>query len=129
MALDGVQPSPVDGLRRVVGEVYGPVESGISDVVAPVVAVPGWLRGQHELNADLDRATRLVRRGAWSSAPSVVPPLWGSTADSLCTGPAAIAVRTVAVATPRDWRVRPGSHIRLQPETTPYLRMSSQGRP
>ena len=56
MALDGVQPSPVDGLRRVVGEVYGPVESGISDVVAPVVAVPGWLRGQHELNADLDRA-------------------------------------------------------------------------
>jgi rod shape-determining protein MreC len=45
----------VDPLRRLVGEVYGPIESGVSSVVDPVVAVPHWLRSRHDLAADSDR--------------------------------------------------------------------------
>jgi rod shape-determining protein MreC len=45
----------VDPLRRLVGEVYGPIESGVSSVVDPVVAVPHWLRSRHDLAADIDR--------------------------------------------------------------------------
>jgi rod shape-determining protein MreC len=56
MTLDHVNDgAAVDPLRRLVGEVYGPVESGVSAVVDPVVAVPHWLRSRHELASDLDR--------------------------------------------------------------------------
>jgi rod shape-determining protein MreC len=47
--------SPVDPLRRVVGEVYGPVEGGADAVLSPVLAVPHWLRSHHALAADVDR--------------------------------------------------------------------------
>ncbi len=56
MTLDHVNDgAAVDPLRRLVGEVYGPVESGVSTVVDPVAAVPHWLRDRHDLTADLDR--------------------------------------------------------------------------
>ena len=47
--------SPVDPLRRLVGEVYGPVEAGVDGVLNPILAVPHWLRSQHDLAADIDR--------------------------------------------------------------------------
>jgi rod shape-determining protein MreC len=47
--------SPLDGLRRVVAEVYGPVESAAETVVDPLVAVPSWLRGQRDLAAEVSR--------------------------------------------------------------------------
>ena len=56
MTLDHVNDgAAVDPLRRLVGEVYGPVESTVDGIVAPVVAVPGWLRTRHELAGDIDR--------------------------------------------------------------------------
>lgn len=56
MTLDHVNDgAAVDPLRRLVGEVYGPVESGVSSVVDPVVAVPHWLRSKHDLATDIDR--------------------------------------------------------------------------
>jgi rod shape-determining protein MreC len=56
MTLDHVNDgAAVDPLRRLVGEVYGPVESGVSSVVGPVFAVPHWLRSKHELSSDIDR--------------------------------------------------------------------------
>ena len=56
MTLDHVNDgAAVDPLRRLVGEVYGPVESGADSVVAPVVAVPGWLRSHHDLAGDVSR--------------------------------------------------------------------------
>ena len=56
MTLDHVNDgAAVDPLRRLVGEIYGPVESGVSSVVDPVVAVPHWLRSKHDLASDIDR--------------------------------------------------------------------------
>ncbi len=47
--------SPVDPLRRLVGEVYGPVEAGVDGVLNPLLAVPHWLRSRHDLAADINR--------------------------------------------------------------------------
>ena len=47
--------SPVDPLRRLVGEVYGPVEGGVDAVLSPVLAVPHWLRSHHDLSSDITR--------------------------------------------------------------------------
>jgi rod shape-determining protein MreC len=56
MTLDHVDDgAALDPLRRVLGEVYGPAESGVSTVVDPVVAVPRWLRSRHDLASDVDR--------------------------------------------------------------------------
>jgi rod shape-determining protein MreC len=56
MTLDHVNDgSAVDPLRRLVGEVYGPVEAGADAVVSPVIAVPHWLRSHHDMAADIDR--------------------------------------------------------------------------
>ena len=56
MTLDHVNDgAALDPVRRLVGEVYGPAESGVSAVVDPVIAVPRWLRSKHDLATDLDR--------------------------------------------------------------------------
>src|SRR3954452_5894233 len=55
MTLDHVDGgSAVDPLRRLVGEVYGPAESGVDAAVRPVVAVPHWLRSRHDLAGRID---------------------------------------------------------------------------
>src|SRR3954464_7619421 len=55
MTLDHVDDgAALDPLRRVAGEVYGPAESAADAVVSPVVAVPHWLRSQHDLAARID---------------------------------------------------------------------------
>ncbi|QBR93941.1 rod shape-determining protein MreC [Nocardioides euryhalodurans] len=45
--------SPVEPARRVVGEVFGPVESGVAATVRPIVGVPGWFRSRDDLRAEL----------------------------------------------------------------------------
>ena len=48
--------SPVlSPLRRVVGEVYGPLESAATTVARPVTSIPEWFRGQGELRAEVRR--------------------------------------------------------------------------
>src|SRR3954454_12759527 len=55
MTLDHVDDgAAIDPLRRLVGEVYGPAESGVEPVVRPVVAVPHWLRSHHDLASRID---------------------------------------------------------------------------
>src|SRR3954454_12472809 len=55
MTLDHVDGgTAVDPLRRLVGEVYGPAESGVDAAVRPVVAVPHWLRSRHDLAGRID---------------------------------------------------------------------------
>ncbi|MXG88229.1 rod shape-determining protein MreC [Nocardioides flavescens] len=60
MAVDQVAgadgSSPVDPLRRAVGEVYGPVENAATTVVDPVAALPSWVRSRREMAADLASA-------------------------------------------------------------------------
>jgi rod shape-determining protein MreC len=51
----GGADSPVEPVRAAVGEVLGPVESGVDAVVRPVAAVPGWFRTQGSLREDVDR--------------------------------------------------------------------------
>ena len=56
MTLDHVDGgAALDPVRRIVGEVYGPAESGVSTVVDPIVAVPRWLRSKHDMATDIDR--------------------------------------------------------------------------
>lgn len=51
MTLDaqGGTDSPVEPLRRAVGEVYGPAEVGVAALVRPVAAVPDWFRSRSAL--------------------------------------------------------------------------------
>ena len=49
MALDRGPDSAIEPARQAVGGVIGPLESGTSAVVRPLVAVPGWVRSQQSL--------------------------------------------------------------------------------
>lgn len=51
----GGESSPVDPVRRVVGEVVGPVQAGVSTVVRPFVDLPGAVRTNGALRDDLER--------------------------------------------------------------------------
>lgn len=51
----GGDGSPVDPVRRVVGEVVGPVQAGVSTVVRPLVDLPGALRSNGSLRDDVSR--------------------------------------------------------------------------
>jgi len=57
MTLDlvGGESSPVDAGRRVVGEAYAPVAAGIDAVLAPFLAVSGWVHTQDALTEDVAR--------------------------------------------------------------------------
>ncbi|MFT4265498.1 MAG: rod shape-determining protein MreC [Nocardioides sp.] len=48
--------SPVlSPLRRLAGEVYGPLETGMAHVARPITSIPDWLRTQSDLRADVRR--------------------------------------------------------------------------
>jgi rod shape-determining protein MreC len=47
--------SPIDPVRRLAGEVYGPVENAVDSALGPLLAVPSWLRSQHDLAAEVNR--------------------------------------------------------------------------
>lgn len=54
MALDSqTGGTPVDPARRVLGEVFGPVESATTTAVRPFTAVPGFFRSRDDLQQDL----------------------------------------------------------------------------
>lgn len=46
--------SPVEPVRRAVGEVVGPAESAVVGALRPVSAVPEWFRSQSSLRAEVD---------------------------------------------------------------------------
>ncbi|WP_134738425.1 rod shape-determining protein MreC [Nocardioides sp. 503] len=46
--------SPVDGARRAMGEVYGPVEVGAAGAVRPFVAIPEWFRSRGDMRDEID---------------------------------------------------------------------------
>lgn len=50
----GGTDSPVDPLRRAMGEVYGPVEVGTATVVRPITAIPRWLRSHDAMREEID---------------------------------------------------------------------------
>ena len=51
----GGDSSPIEPARRVVGEVVGPVQAGVSTVVRPLVDLPGALRTNGSLRDDVSR--------------------------------------------------------------------------
>jgi rod shape-determining protein MreC len=57
MTLDlvGGEHSPVDGVRRLVGEAYAPVEAGVDAVLSPFLAVSRWFHTQDSLAEDVAR--------------------------------------------------------------------------
>ena len=55
MVVDKADSSPIEPARRVVGEVVGPVQAGVSTVVRPLVDLPGALRSNGSLRDDVNR--------------------------------------------------------------------------
>ncbi|WP_235737080.1 rod shape-determining protein MreC [Nocardioides alcanivorans] len=57
MTLDhvGGDSSPLEGPRRVVGEVLGPVESAATSAIEPLAAVPDYFRTRNSLRDDVER--------------------------------------------------------------------------
>jgi rod shape-determining protein MreC len=51
----GGDDSPVDPVRRAVGEVFGPVESGTAAAIRPFQAVPDWFHSRSDLRHDVAR--------------------------------------------------------------------------
>lgn len=49
----GGTDSPVEPVRRVVGEAFGPVEAGTAAVVRPFTAVPDWFRSKGSLSREI----------------------------------------------------------------------------
>lgn len=49
----GGEDSPIEPVRRAVGEAFGPVEAGTSAAVRPFTAVPDWFRAKQDLRAEL----------------------------------------------------------------------------
>lgn len=50
----GGSDSPVEPVRRAMGEVYGPVEVGAATAVRPFAAVPRWFRSHDAMRAEID---------------------------------------------------------------------------
>ena len=48
--------SPVEPVRRAVGEVFGPVESAAAGAVRPLTAVPDWFRSRSSIVVNSSRA-------------------------------------------------------------------------
>ena len=57
MTLDhvGGESSTLDPARRIVGEVYGPVQAGVDTVLRPVVGGPGWVRTHRSMTSEIHR--------------------------------------------------------------------------
>jgi rod shape-determining protein MreC len=49
----GGDDSPIEPVRRAVGEVIGPVEAGTAAVVRPFTSIPGWFRSKRALQGAL----------------------------------------------------------------------------
>lgn len=50
----GGTDSPVEPARRVMGEVFGPVEVGMTEAIRPFTAVPQWFRTRDSMRRDID---------------------------------------------------------------------------
>lgn len=50
----GGPDSPMEPARRVVGEVFGPIETGTTAAVRPFTAVPDWFRSQDSLRGEIN---------------------------------------------------------------------------
>ena len=49
----GGADSPLEPARRAVGEVFGPLETGVAAAIRPVTSVPDWFRSRDDLRAEL----------------------------------------------------------------------------
>jgi len=53
ITLDSRTSSPIDPVRRAVGEVFGPAESASAAAIRPFQAVPDWFRSKDSMQQDL----------------------------------------------------------------------------
>jgi rod shape-determining protein MreC len=56
VVLDATSPA-LGPARRLLGEVYGPLQSGASALARPITSVPDWLASQRELRGEVARLT------------------------------------------------------------------------
>jgi rod shape-determining protein MreC len=53
----GGADSPVEPVRRAMGEVFGPVESAVAGAVRPLAALPDWFRSRSEMRREIATLT------------------------------------------------------------------------
>jgi len=123
----GGDGSPIDPVRRVVGEVVGPVQAGVSAVVRPVVDLPGAVRTNGALRGDVARLeaenaglrARLAKAGYDEQR---LADLEGLRAVARDVGYALVAARVIAIGPAQSFSstvtLDAGSDAGLRPDMT-----------
>jgi rod shape-determining protein MreC len=123
----GTGDSPLDPLRRVVGEVYGPIQAGADAVVSPFVHGPGWIRSHRSLAGDLDRleAENARMRGELAASDydrNRLAEYDGLTATADQIGYALVPARVIGIGAAQSFTqtvtIDAGSRAGLRPDLT-----------
>lgn len=123
----GGSDSPVEPARRVAGEVFGPVESGVAAVVRPIVAVPQWFRSRDDLRAELSalEAENAELRSQAATSPydrNRLEEYDGLTAAAESLGVALVPARVIAMGPSQSFSrtvtIDAGSDAGLHPDLT-----------
>ncbi|NYJ02322.1 rod shape-determining protein MreC [Nocardioides thalensis] len=133
----GGADSPVAAARRTAGEVLGPVEAGVSALVGPIAALPGALRTNDSLRADVAELEELnadLRRELRTDAydDNRVADLRGLCAIAGDLGYALTAARVIAIGGAQSFSdtvtIDAGSDSGLHPDMTVLNRDGLVGR-
>jgi rod shape-determining protein MreC len=129
IALDhqGGVDSPLEPTRRAVGEVFGPVESGVATAIRPFTAVPDWFRSrdslQHEIR-ELEAETAQLRAEARTSGydRQRLEEYDGLTAAAADLGHALVPARVVGLGPSQSFSrtvtIDAGSDAGIRPDMT-----------
>lgn len=133
----GGSDSPVAAARRTAGEVFGPVEAGVSAVVGPIAGLPGALRTNDSLRGEvaaLEEENALLRRDLRTSGYDAnrVADLQGLCAIAGDLGYALTAARVIAIGGAQSFSdtvtIDAGSGSGLHPDMTVLNRDGLVGR-
>jgi rod shape-determining protein MreC len=123
----GGDDSPVEPVRRAVGEVFGPVETGTATAIRPFTAVPDWFRSRGELHDDVARLeaenSRLRSRAATEDYDrNRLKEYDGLTAAAGDLGYALVPARVVALGPAQSFTdavtIDAGSRAGIRPDMT-----------
>ncbi len=123
----GGSDSPMEPVRRVAGEVFGPVETGTTTVIRPFTAVPQWFRSRTSLQGELQelesenaRLRSLVATSGYDR--NRLAEFDGLTAAAGTLGYALVPARVVALGPSQSFSrtavIDAGSNAGLRPDMT-----------
>lgn len=123
----GGTDSPVEPARRVMGEMFGPVEVGMTEAIRPFTAVPQWFRTRNSMSHDIEdlRAENAHLRSQVRTAGydrNKLEEFEGLTAAATSVGYALVPARVVGLGPSQSFSrtvtIDAGSHSGLHPDMT-----------